>query len=211
MRDLSSLVEAATEAEEGKIFWFLEFEFDTVQRYTDCDVDLYINTTVSGANYKFDSMPFSIANIGYSAKSSVDKLNISIQNVDLMMSATLLNEDVMNKWGKVYVGFYDGDNKIILEPIKVFEGLVSTWKLTEMKATITLVNEFIFWNKKTLRKHQSSCRWAFKGTECTYSGTGTWCDQGWARCNALNNRDNYGGFRWLPDLEEKKIYWGKTT
>lgn len=211
MRDLSALVEAATEAEEGKMFWFLELQFDTTVRYTDADVDLYINTTVSGSDYKFETMPFEIGKIGYSAKSSVDKLKIDIQNVDLTMSATLLNEDIMNKWGLVYIGFYDDDNVLISEPIKVFEGLVSTWKLTEMKASITLVNEFIFWNKKVMRKHQGTCRWAFKGTECGYSGIESWCDQSYARCETLNNRDNFGGFRFLPDLEERKIYWGKTT
>lgn len=211
MRDISSLVEAAMEAEGGKMFWFLEFLFDTTQRYTDCDVDLYINTETGGSKSKFETMPFSVGNIGYSAKSSVDKLKIDFQNIDLTMSATFLNEDVLNKWAKVYIAFFDGSNVLILEPIKLFEGLVSTWKLTELKASITIVNEFIFWNKKTLRKHQSSCRWAFKGTECGYSGAETWCDQGYARCVTLNNSDNFGGFRWLPELEEQEIFWGKTT
>jgi hypothetical protein len=27
--------------EEGKMFWFLDLEFDTPLRYTDCDVDLW--------------------------------------------------------------------------------------------------------------------------------------------------------------------------
>jgi len=234
MRDLSSLIEAATCAEEGKMFWFLELDFNTTLRYTDCDVDLWgvenridlvteagdFLVTESGASLileqgyesnKFETMPFSISAVNYSAKSSVDKVEIEIGNVDLQMSAVFLNEDIMNKWGTLKVGFFDSDNQIIDQTFKIFEGLVSTWKLTEPKASITLVNEFVLWNKKTLRKYQSACRWPFKSTECGYTGAETWCDQGYARCLVLGNTDNFSGFRWLPDLMEKQIYWGKTT
>jgi|GEM_PF-2853541 len=160
---------------------------------------------------KYETMPFSISAVNYSAKSSVDKVEIEIGNVDLQMSAVFLSEDIMNKWGTLKVGFFDSDNQIIDQTFKVFEGLVSTWKLTEPKASITFVNEFVLWNKKTLRKYQSACRWPFKSTECGYTGAETWCDQGYARCTALDNTDNFSGFRWLPDLMEKQIYWGKTT
>jgi hypothetical protein len=226
MRDLSSFIKAALAAEQGKMFWFLELQFDTILRYTDCDIDLwnianYINLATEGEDFlvtesgeylileqgypsnKFETMPFDISSINYSAKSSVDKVMINIQNVDLQMSAVFLNENIMNKWGILWIGFLDSNNVIIDQPIELFRGLVSTWKLNEPKASITLVNEFILWNKKTLRKHQSACRWPFKGK--------TWCDQGYARCTALSNTDNFGGDRWLPDLMEKEIYWGRTT
>lgn len=234
MRDLSSFVEAALAAEEGKLFWFLELQFNTYLRYTDCDIDLwnmvnFISLATESKNFlitesgayliaeqgynsnKFETMPFSVTPINYSAKSSVDKAIIEIANVDLQMSAVFLNEDIMNKWGILWVALFNDDNVIISQPIEVFRGLVSTWKLSEPKASITLVNEFIFWNKKTLRKHQSSCRWPFKGIECGYSGAETWCDQSYARCIVLDNTDNFGGFRWLPNLMEKEIYWGRTT
>lgn len=205
MKDLSPLIEAALAAEEGKLFWFLDFGFNTSLRYTDCDIDFWYDGN------KFESMSFGVSGINYSAKSGVDKVDINIQNVDLTMSAILLNEDVMNKWVKMYIGLLDDDNAIIVQLIEVFRGIVSTWKLSESNAKITIVNEFILWKKKTLRKHQSACRWPFKSTECKYSGSATWCDQGYARCLALGNQDNFGGFRWLPDLMEKEIYWGRTT
>ena len=234
MKDLSSFIEIALASEQGKMFWFLELLFSTTLRYTDCDIDLwnmvnYINLVTEGEDFlvtegdayliteqgyssnKFETMPFNISTINYSAKSSVDKVTINIQNVDLQMSAVFLNEDIMNKWGILWIGFLDSNNIVIGQPIEVFRGLVSTWKLSEPKASITLVNEFILWNKKTLRKHQSACRWPFKGAECGYSGGETWCDQSYARCVALNNEDNFGGFRWLPDLMEREIYWGRTT
>jgi len=234
MRDLSSFVEAAMAAETGKMFWFLEFQFDTIIRYTDADVDLYgvsnfYNSATEGSNFlvtegdayliteqgyesnKFETMPFEIQTINFGAKTSVDKVIVDIANVDLQMSAIFLNEDVINKWGILQIGFLDSNNTMIDQPIEIFRGLVSTWKLTEPKAEIVLMNEFVFWNKRTLRKHQASCRWAFKGTECTYAGAETWCDRSYARCGALSNTDNFGGERWLPDLMEREIYWGKTT
>lgn len=211
MRDITDLVEAATKSEESKMFWMLELQFNTTLRYTDCDIDLYKETAVPGTYDKFVSTPFSFGSINYSAKSSVDKLKIEIENVDLAMSAVFLNEDVENKWGILWVAFYDENDLLINEPIEVFRGLVGEWSLTEEKGSIVLVNEFIFWNKKVMRRHQSSCMWVFKGDECGYSGTATSCDQGYTKCLALQNSDNFGGFRWLPDLTEKDIYWGKTT
>ncbi len=239
MRDLSSFIEAAMAAEEGKMFWFLELQFDTTIRYTNCDIDLYnanfnnlatesgdflisesgayLITEQDYSRNKFETMPFEIETINFSSKSAVDEVRINIGNVDLQMSAIFLNEDVMNKWGILWVGFLGADNTMIDSTIEIFRGFVSTWNLTEPKAEITLVNEFILWNKKTLRKHQASCRWAFNhpttqnGPECAYSGGETWCDRSYARCTALNNTDNFGGERWLPDLMEKEIYWGRTT
>ena len=205
MRDLSELVEAAMASEEGKMFWFVEFQFNTTVRYTDAEIDFY-----AGGD-KFETMPFEIQTINFGAKTSVDKVIVDIANVDLQMSAIFLNEDVMNKWGILYVGFLDTNNVIIGDPIEIFRGLVSTWELNEPTASIVLMNEFVFWNKRTLRKHPPSCRWAFKGTECTYAGAETWCDRSYARCGALSNTDNFGGERWLPDLMEREIYWGKTT
>lgn len=238
MRDISSLIEASLLVEEGKMFWLLELQFDNTIRYTDCDIDLwdfppiaapidYLITesgdyliTESGdflilkettISNKFETMPFSIENINYTTAASVDNVTINIENVDLQMSAIFLNEDIMNKWGILSLIFLDENNKVIDQPIEVFRGLVSTWKLSESKASMTLVNEFIFWNKKTLRDHKPSCGWAFKGVECTYTGGETWCDKSYARCTALGNTDNYEGCRWLPALMETEIYWGRTT
>lgn len=210
MRDLSTLIKASLLGEEGKMFWFVEFQFETTVRYTDCDIDLYAETELGGSKNRYYSMPFSVPNINYSASPSVDEITIDIQNVSLLMSATLLNEDISNKWGTIYIGFFDSNNEIVDNLIEIFRGLASKWTLTEMKASITLVNEFVFWNKKTLRKHQGTCPWVFKGTECGYSGSST-CDQSYSKCVSLSNEANYGGFRWLQDLEERKVYWGKET
>jgi hypothetical protein len=82
-------------------------------------------------------------------------------------------------------------------------------RLNERSVTLEIVNEFWMWKKKSLRKSSASCPWQFKGAECAYTGAGTWCDQGYARCTALGNTDNYGGFRFIPSIAEREIWWGR--
>ena len=90
-------------------------------------------------------------------------------------------------------------------------GFISSWELSsDNNVRISVKNEAMLWAKKTLRIHSSSCPWVFKGTECGYSGTATWCDRNYARCGELLNTDNYGGFRFLPSIMEKEIWWGKS-
>jgi hypothetical protein len=100
-----------------------------------------------------------------------------------------------------------GVTEIVVE--EFMRGIVGGWELSEdNKATITIQNEFILWAKKTLRVQSSSCPWVFKGTECTYAGQETWCDQSYPRCKALENSDYFGGFRFLPSITGTEIKWG---
>jgi len=45
--------------------------------------------------------------------------------------------------------------------------------------------------------------------QCLYAGGETWCDRTYARCLVLGNTDNFGGFRWLPSIIDKEIWWGR--
>jgi hypothetical protein len=96
-------------------------------------------------------------------------------------------------------------------PITLFQGTLDAWSLDEEKITCTLVSDMVKWNQKTLAKYSASCRWKeFKGTECGYSGSQTWCDRSYTRCSALANTVNFGGFRWLPSIIDKEIWWGRS-
>ncbi len=44
---------------------------------------------------------------------------------------------------------------------------------------------------------------------CNYIGAGAWCDQSWERCLALTNTAHFGGFRWLPFLVNRDLWWGR--
>jgi hypothetical protein len=52
--------------------------------------------------------------------------------------------------------------------------------------------------------------WYTIGT-CRYSGAEIWCDRSWDRCSALGNTINYGGFKYLPNIIGKQIYWGQSN
>jgi len=43
---------------------------------------------------------------------------------------------------------------------------------------------------------------------CPYVSSETWCDKSYDRCNTLGQTNNFGGFRWLPAIQEKDIWWG---
>ena len=203
MKSFDSNITAELAKEIASTFFFVEMQFASTYRYTDCDIDMYY-----GGN-KYSSFPFSIGNVVNSAGLSVDSLELNFSNVDLAMSSIVLGEDVAGKTC-ILSFFMVAADYTVIEAEELFRGMVAEWELTESKLRIKLVNEFIFWSKRTLRTCQASCRWEFKGTECTYSGAATWCDQSYARCLSLGNTDNFGGFRFLPSLEEKKIWWGRT-
>lgn len=202
MKSFDSNITAELAKEIAAVFFFAELQFASTYRYTECDVDMYY-----GGN-KYDSFPFKIGNVVNSAGMSVDSLELDFSNVSLAMSSILLGEDITGKTGIISF-FCVNSNYVVIEAEELFRGVVADWDLSESKCRIKLVNEFVFWSKNTLRTAQASCRWTFKGTECTYSGAETWCDQSYDRCQALSNTDSFGGFRFLPSIEEKNIWWGR--
>ena len=96
-----------------------------------------------------------------------------------------------------------------LDPVTLFQGEIGPWEMVEGKITMTITNQFSQWSQKTLNLHSASCRWkVFKGDQCSYSGSEAWCDRTYSRCQALGNTANFGGFRWLPSIKDKQIWWG---
>ena len=202
MRSFDVTLAAEIAKETAATFCFLEFQFAATYRYTDRDISLY-----SGGN-KYSPLNFTLGNFVSAANMSIDRMTIDIDNTGLIFSAILLGEDVRNKTVIQSFGCLDADNKIIAVA-EFFRGILSDWDISEDTARITVVNEFILWKKKTLRICQSTCPWGFKETECGYAGVETWCDQSYERCLALNNEDQFGGFRFLPSIMEKEIWWGR--
>jgi len=203
MKSFDANITAELAKEIASTFFFVDLQFAATYRYTDCDIDMYY-----GGN-KYSSFPFSIGNVVNSAGLSVDSLELNFSNIDLAMSSLVLGEDIAGKTC-ILSFFMVAADYTVIEAEELFRGMVAEWELTESKLRVKLVNEFVYWSKRTLRTCQASCRWGFKGTECTYAGAETWCDQSYDRCQALSNTNSFGGFRFLPSLEEKKIWWGRT-
>jgi len=101
-------------------------------------------------------------------------------------------------------------NENAMPAITIFEGNLGNWWLDEEKISFTVTNQFSQWNQTTLNRHSPSCRWKkFKGIECGYEGSETWCNRTYARCQALDNTANFGGYRWLPSIVDKNVWWGQ--
>jgi hypothetical protein len=179
---------------------FVELEFTTVMRFSSFDIDLY-----HGGN-KYIATELSIDNLSFTSDLSVDTATVRLPNVNLTMSAVLLNNDEIGSMATISIGAVAASRRLYdLEPIIV--GELTGWGVNERVAELNYSGLMARWSKKTLRIAQASCPWPLGGDECQYAGSET-CNQTFARCKALGNQLNFGGFPWLPDLMEKKIYWG---
>jgi len=225
-------------AKEGFIFFLLttlELAGGTY-RYTDADVDLwYGGNKYDSKDFIFDQVEIS-GDMGVDVVSvTYNNADLSMGAVvlseDILGRPFTLSFVCVSVGGKVLAetdvglllegGLVDGEGMLleagqtlgqytIVGAHSLFYGLISDWKIEEDKVWIEVQNELVFWSKKTLRKCDSSCPWEFGGTECGYSGAADWCNQSYERCMELSNTDNFGGDRFLPDVAEKDIWWGKS-
>ena len=206
MKDFDNSFLTLITAEQATTFWCVDLQIDAIthQYFTSLDIDIVHDGDL------YQSSEFDVRPVNYGMNLAVDKIDLEFGNVDLTMSATLLNNTITGQPCIIYAGAVDNtDMSMVIE--EVFRGLASEWTLDEKKARISIVDEFIFWNKKSLRKPDALCAWEFKGTECGYSGSATQCNRTYARCVVLGNSDSFGGFRFFPATEEKEVWWGKTS
>lgn len=204
--DENAVTENVFEGDQLAAGVFLKMEFsEATLRYSTFDIDIYWagDMYLPGA-LKVDS-------INFASDLSTDNASVSLENVTSTMPGILLNNDELDAPVTISIGSIR-TSFAVYDIIQIFHGKITGWSLSDAdgKATLSLSGLMALWNKKTLRIAQVSCPWPFKGTECGYTGTGR-CSQQWSQCVALGNQDNYGGFIYLKDLEEKKIYWGKET
>ena len=168
--------------------------------YTNFDVDLY------HGSHRYLAGDLKIEGMSFGSDLSVDQVTVHMQNVDLGMSAIMLNNDEIGAIVTISMGAVHSSRRIYdLEPMIVAE--ITGWMANEKVAKLTCSGLMARWAKKTMRVSQSSCPWPIGNTECGYAGSET-CSQTWSRCKALGNQLNFGGFVYVPELMEKKIYWG---
>ncbi len=203
-----------TQLESGYLTPFTLFEFtdgDDWHRYTNFDVSI-TTTVVSGAGaYTYDSIGYTIESMYYSVGNIVDEANIHIDNVNQVMTLFFGGNNIQGQQANIWVGVMD-INGIVLDVLNLFNGEIDSFQLDQGKLTLKLGSYFSKWSHKSVSRHGSLCRWrVFKGIECQYVGAETVCDRTYKKCgDVYSNTANFGGFRWLPDLEDKVIWWGPT-
>lgn len=206
MRTIDAAILAELQAGTLKPFFALDVEIDSVHyRYTDCDVPLVVDgETYSPRGAKLEPIRYSLATV-------VDSMKISIDNLDSALTAVFVSGTPQGETVTLKIALVDSNNAAMANPVTLFQGIIDGWNLDEESISFTVASELVRWSQKTLAKHSASCRWKeFKGTECTYAGIETWCDRSYTRCSALGNQANFGGFRWLPSIVDKELWWGRT-
>jgi hypothetical protein len=180
----------------------------TDYRYTDCDVPIvHDGNTYTPRGFKFQPAKYSTGRI-------VDQVQIEYDNLDSVLTSVFVDGTPQDSDAMLMVVIVDDDGTLVSDTdddVVLFDGQIDSWVLDEEKLKVTITSALSKWSQKTLSKHPKSCRWkVFKGTECQYAGGSSWCDRTYARCIALSNTANFGGYRFLPSLVDKVIWWGRS-
>jgi len=234
MRSVDTAIQNELESQELTPFYLLTIEIGSnTYRYTDADVpipyDIYGDT--SGFDFVDGDMAFvdgDMAFIGssgtsesglweprgfkfdpisYSMDTIVDQARITLDNRDDVLTVNFVGGTPQGSTVYLRKCVLDA-NDAVLGAVIMFQGDIDAWNLDQSQIAITVTSIANRWNQRTLNLYSPSCRWKeFGGPECQYDGT-SWCDRTYSRCCSLGNSDNFGGFRWLPSIIDKEIWWG---
>jgi hypothetical protein len=177
--------------------------------YTDCDVPIYFEGT------KFEPHTFSVDSVNYSTANIIDEATVEIDVLDQVLTYYFVETGQQGENLGLRTVLLDNDFQIVGDAaFTVFSGEIDAWNLfPDEKIHISVTNEFSRWDMNTVNVHSPSCRWkVFGGTECGYTKDfdEQECDRTFVSCrDTYNNVINFGGFRWLPEIEDKIIWWGR--
>ena len=203
MRNFDANISAEINKENFTYFFMIELQLASTYRFNDSDVPIYNSGNL------FSPRSFNFGDLRGSTSLAVENIDVEIDDADQVIGSVILNEDARNKTAILYFGVIDSGSTV--RSREIIRGIIGGWEMyDDSTVKITITNDLVLWNKKCLRPQSSSCPWAFKGTECAYSGSETWCDQSYDRCSILSNTAYFGGDRFMPALVEKEIWWGRT-
>jgi hypothetical protein len=201
------------EAEELRPFHLLSMTIDgTTYRYTDCDVSLAYDSNV------YSPRGFRLNPINYSMGSIVDQVEIQLDNIDTQMNALFVGASPQGDSVSILLVIVDDDKSIVgATSVTLFQGEIDSYSIKEDLVKVTVSSKLAQWSQKTLSKHSASCRWKVfnsstlgsSGIECASTAGGASCDRTYDNCTALGNSTNFGGFRFLPSIIGKDIWWGR--
>ena len=205
MRSINAEIVAQLESGQIKPYLLLSIDLDVECLFTTCMVPI----ALSGDLYQPRS--FEVQNIRYSTAQVVDKATITLDNLDDFVTTAFVGGDPQGASVVLSLVVLDDDNQPIGgDSTALFYGEVDDWKLQDGELSFGVVNAYARWPKKKTSRHPSSCRWgAFKDGDCKYAGADATCGRSYSDCIAKGNQANFGGFRWLPSIEGKEVWWGK--
>lgn len=211
MRTLPVQLASEIAKEAFSIGHLVKIDFNTPAYLTDKDMDVvYDNGDGTGAHtYLARGISFNEAQ--YSLLPKVDSISFSVDNVSLEFSSYVMNQDTRGKQCTIYRAAFDESLQVI-GSVVLFPGYLDRVEIDQQRCTFEISNQFIKWSMPSPRRlHGVTCPWTFKDpATCKYSGGLTTCDKSWTQCIARTNTPNNGSFRWLPELADKKVFFGRT-
>lgn len=206
MRTLpSSLITELTGGvnEANFLVYLIDIELATPKYLTNADQKIYYESKT----YEPRGMDF--GSVEYSISPTVDKVNVDIDNTDETFSQLLQTTEMRGKRFLMQIAALD-QNMAVIGTVIHFDGILDQINAKKKNFKIDIYNHMILWKKKVPRRtHQASCTWTFKdAVTCKYAGAQATCDKSYDQCLSYGNSINYGGFRFLPSLATKQIWWG---
>lgn len=173
----------------------------STKRYTTWSDDIWLD----GERYYPRGMR--VGTISYGSANIVSSVSLDFDDV---------NRELLILLGEVGVGDYpitimmaalDEHGEVVTNgEATIFSGTFSQWTYRPKNVSIKAVSIFSKFNRTTTRVFSSSCSIkVFKGSQCNYAGAETICDRTYTQCDAFGNTENFQGFRWLPDLLNKRL------
>lgn len=209
-RNITSDVITALQQSEITTCYLFEFtDGSNDYRYTDLDVPIMVATDGT-AELLFDPIGFKFESINYSMGQVVDDAVIRIDNLNEVMTALFGENDLRGNKASIWLCVLDDDADVIGTAL-IFSGKIDAHNFDEEALRLTITSIFTEWHQSSYGKYSALCRWkVFKGVECQYVGDRVCNDRSYKTCEQLGNTAHFGGFKWLPDLENKTIWWGPT-
>lgn len=173
----------------------------TTKRYTTWSDDVWLD------NEQYFPRGMKVGTVSYGSSNIVSGVSIDFDDVNRELLVALGELGVDDYPISIIMAALDEYGIIIPDGYAtIFSGTFSQWDYRPKTVSIKAVSIFSKFNRTTTRVFSSSCTIkVFKGSQCNYSGAETVCDRTYTQCSAFGNTANFQGFRWLPDLLNKRL------
>lgn len=190
--------------EANFLVYLIDMEISIPKYLTNADHNVYYEGKV------YEPWGMNFGAVEYSISPTVDKVSVDIDNVDETFSQLLQTTEMRGKRFLMRLAALD-QNMAVVGTVIYFDGILDQISAKKQSVKFNIYNHMILWKKKVPRRtHQPTCTWTFKDTAtCKYTDVQTTCDKSYDQCLSYGNSVNFGGFRWLPSLVDKQIWWGK--
>lgn len=150
--------------------------------------------------------PIKHSGITENSAGQIDKVTLTIANVDRIIQSYIENYDGMKeKEVRIKMVWSDdlADTSNYIEDIFHIEKV----QVNERIAQFTLASKLDVLDLKLPKRRffREYCQWIFKSTQCGYSGAESQCNKTFTRCKELNNFSRFGGF---PSIPRKHLFIG---